>query len=163
MRKFSSEERTLEKNPVLSGMLDGFGREVVLDYDAGIKGCEVDLVDIFVDSRLRLEDHTSLVQAFSSEMFLSASASLFLKGTATPLLSASKTLEMSVPGVKREVRFGESPNMRSAIKTHFLPFFSRSASSICLSPMRWRRSYPLEYYIIILAVSHGLLLWFLVI
>ena len=37
-------------------------RELVLDYDRRIERGEVDLMDLFVDSRFRLKDHASLVR-----------------------------------------------------------------------------------------------------
>jgi hypothetical protein len=41
---------------------EGLWREVVLDHDRRIERGEVDLLDLLIRSRLRLEDHSSLIR-----------------------------------------------------------------------------------------------------
>ena len=43
-------------------VFDRLRREVVLDNDRGVQGCEVDLVDLLIHAGLGLEDHASLVR-----------------------------------------------------------------------------------------------------
>ena len=69
--RFSSEERTLAREPVFSGC-SIVSERGVLDNDRRIEGGEVDLVDLLANAKLRLENHATLSEALSSEMFLIA-------------------------------------------------------------------------------------------
>ncbi len=104
-------------------MLEGLRREVVLDDDRRIEGGKINLMNFLVDSRFRLEDHPSLVRGPQLRDVPDALCIPFPEWDC--YASSQGLIDLvrgdKVPGVKREVRFGERPESLEAMRTPFSP------------------------------------------